>query len=54
MADKGIVTLIAPAMEWIYYTNYLSAHGLLGKKTFFQRLKFRGAALLMGKNERIV
>ena len=54
MADKGIVTLIAPVMEWVYYTNYLSAHGLLGKKNFLQRLKSKGAALLMEKNERIV
>jgi len=54
MADKGIVALMAPIMEWVYYTNYLAARGMRGKNTLPQRLKFRGTALLMKKYERIV
>ncbi|MBT9167322.1 MAG: 2-hydroxyisocaproyl-CoA dehydratase activator [Syntrophomonadaceae bacterium] len=54
MAEKGIVALMAPIMEWVYYTNYLAARGMRGKNTLPQRLKFRGKALLMKKYERIV
>lgn len=52
MAEKGIVALMAPVMEWVYYTNYLAARGMRGKNTLPQRLKFRGTALLMKKYER--
>jgi len=54
MAEKGIVALMAPVMEWVYYTNYLAARGLRGKNTMPQRLKFRLKGLLMRKYERII
>ncbi len=52
MADKGIVALMAPVMEWVYYTNYLAARGLRGRNTKFDRLKFRLKGVLMKQYER--
>jgi len=54
MAEKGIVALMAPVMEWVYYTNYLAARGLRGKHTVPQRIKFRLKGLLMRKHERTI
>ncbi len=51
MAEKGIVTLMAPILEWVYYTNYLAIHGLRGRHTMPQRLKFWIKGLLMRKYE---
>jgi predicted CoA-substrate-specific enzyme activase len=52
MADKGIVALMAPVMEWVYYTNYLAARGLRGRNTRLDRLKFRLKGVLMKQYER--
>lgn len=54
MAEKGIVTLVAPVTEWVYYTNYLASRGMRGKNTAPQRLKFRVKALVMERYERII
>lgn len=52
MADKGIVALMAPVMEWVYYTNYLASRGLRGRNTSLDRLKFRLKGVLMKQYER--
>jgi predicted nucleotide-binding protein (sugar kinase/HSP70/actin superfamily) len=54
MADKGIVALMAPIMEWIYYTNYLAARGLRGRNTKPDRLKFRLKEVFMRQYERAI
>lgn len=54
MAEKGIVALMAPIAEWVYYTNYLALHGLRGKNSALQRLKVRFKALVMERDERII
>jgi predicted CoA-substrate-specific enzyme activase len=52
LAAKGIVSLIAPVMEWVFYTNYLAARGLRGRHSLPQRLKFRFRGVLMQYYER--
>ena len=52
MADKGIVALMAPVTEWLYYTNYLASRGLRGRNTSLDRLKFRLKGVLMRQYER--
>jgi len=54
MAEKGIITLVAPVTEWVYYTNYLASRGMRGKTTTPQRLKFKVKALVMERYERII
>jgi len=52
MAKKEIVALVAPVMEWVYYTNYLAARGMRGENALHERLKFRLKDLIMRKYER--
>jgi len=54
MADKGIVALIAPVAEWVYYTNYLASKGLRGKQNAAAKLKFRLKARIMERYEKII
>ncbi len=54
MADKGIVALIAPVAEWVYYTNYLASKGLRGKQSAAAKLKFRLKAKIMERYEKII
>ena len=54
MADKGIVALIAPVAEWVYYTNYLASKGLRGKQSATAKLKFRLKAKVMERYEKII
>lgn len=52
MADKGIVALMAPILEWAYYTNYLASRGLRGRNSTSDRLKMRFKGVLMRHHER--
>jgi len=52
LAAKGIVSLIAPVMEWVFYTNYLAARGLRGRHSLPERLKYRLKGVLMRNYER--
>lgn len=54
LAEKGIVVLMAPIVEWVYYTNYLAARGLRGPVSRAQPLKSWGKALIMERYERII
>jgi len=54
LADKGIVVLMAPIVEWVYYTNYLASKGLRGKVTAMQPLKSWGKAKVMEHYERVI
>ena len=54
LADKGIVALIAPVAEWVYYTNYLASKGLRGKQNAMAKLKFRLKARIMERYEKII
>lgn len=39
LAEKGIITRVAPITEWFYYTDYLVKHRLSKKSTFKERIK---------------
>lgn len=54
LAEKGVVVLMAPVVEWVYYTNYLAARGLRGPVSTLQPLKSWGKALIMERYERII
>lgn len=54
MAEKGVVALIAPVAEWVYYTNYLASKGLRGKQNAASKLKFKIKAKVMEKYEKII
>lgn len=54
MAEKGIVALIAPVAEWVYYTNYLASKGLRGKHNAAAKLKYRIKAKVMERYEKII
>lgn len=54
MAEKGIVALVAPIAEWVYYTNYLASRGLRGKNSAPAKLKFKIKALVMERYEKII
>ena len=54
MADKGVVALMAPIAEWLYYTNYLAKHGLRGKTTLLKRLSCSGKAWVMEHYEKAI
>ena len=54
MAEKGIVALIAPVAEWVYYTNYLATKGLRGKHSAAAKLKYRLKAKVMERYEKII
>jgi predicted nucleotide-binding protein (sugar kinase/HSP70/actin superfamily) len=54
MAERGIVTLIAPVIEWVYYTNYLASKGLRGKQNMATKLKFYLKALFMERYEKTI
>jgi len=54
LAEKGIVVLMAPVVEWVYYTNYLASKGLRGRVTAMQPLKSWGKAKVMEYYERAI
>ncbi|MBT9135874.1 MAG: 2-hydroxyisocaproyl-CoA dehydratase activator [Firmicutes bacterium] len=54
LAEKGIVVLMAPVVEWVYYTNYLASKGLRGPVTAMQPLKSWGKAQVMEHYERVI
>jgi len=54
LADKGVVGLMAPIAEWLYYTNYLSKHGLRGKTGLLKRIGCSGKALAMEYYEKAI
>jgi len=54
LAEKGVVVLMAPVVEWVYYTNYLAARGLRGPVGPLQPLKSWGKAVVMERYERII
>ena len=54
MAEKGVVALMAPIAEWVYYTNYLAKHGLRGKTNLLKRLSCSGKAWVMEHYEKAI
>lgn len=54
MAEKGVVALMAPIAEWVYYTNYLAKHGLRGKANLVKRLTCSGKAWVMEHYEKAI
>lgn len=52
LAAKGVVALMAPIAEWVYYTNYLAKHGLRGKTSLLKRIACSGKAYVMEHYEK--
>ncbi|HSV74732.1 MAG TPA: acyl-CoA dehydratase activase [Chthonomonadales bacterium] len=52
MAEKGIVALMGPVLEWFYYANYIAYRGLRGQNTMAARLKLRLKGVMMRQYER--
>ncbi|MBT9177162.1 MAG: 2-hydroxyisocaproyl-CoA dehydratase activator [Firmicutes bacterium] len=54
LAEKGVVALMAPIAEWVYYTNYLAKHGLRGKTNLLKRISCSGKAWAMERYEKAI
>ncbi|MBT9133796.1 MAG: 2-hydroxyisocaproyl-CoA dehydratase activator [Firmicutes bacterium] len=54
LAEKGVVALMAPIAEWVYYTNYLAKHGLRGKTNLLKRISCSGKAWAMEHYEKAI